>query len=198
MRGTGSHDIVVDDAFIPGYRTFSLRAPRRIDSPLYRLPAFSVLGPGPAANCLGIARHAIERFVELATAKRHAVSNALVGERAVAQLRLSEAEATLRAGRLLYFETLASFWGTVCAGETPTIEDRASLRLACVHAAQSAVRAVELVAGVSGSSAIQVAEPIERCWRDVRTAATHATVTEANYEATGRVLLGLEPGAALL
>jgi alkylation response protein AidB-like acyl-CoA dehydrogenase len=198
MRGTGSHDIVIDGAFIPEFRTFSLRAPRLIDAPLFRLPAFSVLGPGPAATCLGIARHALERFVELATAKRHTVSNALVGERTVAQLRLSEAEATLRAGRSLYFETLASFWTTVSSGETPTLEERAALRLACVHAAQSAVRAVDLVAGVSGSSAIQVAEPIERCWRDVHTAATHATVTEANYEATGRVLLGLEPGAALL
>jgi alkylation response protein AidB-like acyl-CoA dehydrogenase len=198
MRGTGSHDIVIEDAFIPDHRTFSLRAPRRIDAPLYRLPAFSVLGPGPAATCLGIARHAIDRFVELATAKRHTVSNALVGDRPVVQLRLSEAEVTLRAGRALYFETLASFWAAVCADETPTLEDRASLRLACVHAAQSAVRAVDLVAGVSGSSAIQVAEPIERLWRDVHTAATHATVTEVNYEATGRVLLGLEPGAALL
>lgn len=198
MRGTGSHDVVIANAFIPDYRTFSLRAQRHIDAPLYRLPAFSVLGPGPAATCLGIARHALDRFVELATAKRHTVSNTLVGERPVAQLRLSEAEATLRAGRALYFETLTSFWATVCEGAEPTLEQRASLRLACVHAAQSAVRAVELISGLSGSSAIQVAEPLERLSRDVHTAATHATVTETNYEATGRVLLGLEPGAALL
>jgi alkylation response protein AidB-like acyl-CoA dehydrogenase len=198
MRGTGSHDVVVADACIPEYRTFSLRAPRRIDAPLYRLPALSVLGPGPAATCLGIARHAIDRFIELATAKRHTVSNALVADRPVAQVRLSEAEAALRAGRALYLETLASFWATVCAGDTPTLEERASLRLACVHAARSAVQAVDLVAGVSGSSAIQVAEPLERLSRDVHTAATHATVTETNYEATGRVLLGVEPGPALL
>jgi alkylation response protein AidB-like acyl-CoA dehydrogenase len=198
MRGTGSHDIVVDNAFIPPDRTFSLLAPPRIATPLYRIPPFSVLGPGVAAVCLGIARHALDGFVELAQGKRHAVSNVLARERVVAQMRLSEAEATLRAARSFFYETAASAWAAACEDRTLSLEERALLRIASVNAAQASTRAVDLVFSVSGSSAIQASAPIERCWRDIHTAATHVTVAEANYEATGRVLLGLDPGPTLL
>jgi alkylation response protein AidB-like acyl-CoA dehydrogenase len=199
MRGTGSHDVVIDGAFVPEYRTFSLRDASRIDAPLYRLPAFSVLGPGPAAVCMGIVASAIERFTVLAKQKRHTVSNALVAERPIAQIRLSEAVATHRAARALYYETLQAFWDGVCgSSEPPGLEERVSLRLACVHAAQASVRCVDLLMSLTGSTGVQVSEPLERAWRDIHTAATHATVTETNYEATGRVLLGLDPGLALL
>ena len=38
LRGTGSHDIVVDDIFVPAELTFSLEDRDHIDRPLYRMP----------------------------------------------------------------------------------------------------------------------------------------------------------------
>ena len=70
--------------------------------------------------------------------------------------------------------------------------------MACVNAAEASVKAVDLVFGGAGSQAAQASFPIERCWRDVHTAATHVTVNTANYESTGRVLFGMEPGIALI
>ncbi len=198
LRGTGSHDIVVEDAFVPEAWAFSLGAPSRFDTPLYRIPPFSALGPGGGALTLGIARHAIEAFVDLAKRKRHAVSNTLAQERAVAQMRVSEAEGIVRAARAFYYESLDAIWAAACEGRTPTLEERSMLRIACVTAAQSSTRAVDLVFGISGSSAIQESAPIERCWRDVHAAATHATVAEVNHETTGKVLLGIDPGPVLL
>jgi indole-3-acetate monooxygenase len=198
MRGTGSHDILVNDAFVPLGWTFSLTAASRFETPLFQIPPFSALGPGGGALTLGIARHAIEAFVHLARAKRHAVSNTLAQDRQVAQLRLSEAEGTLRAARAFYYESLETIWARACEGRAPSLEERAMLRIACVTAAQASCRAVDLVLSVSGSSAIQASVPLERCWRDVHAAATHATIAEANFETTGKVLLGIDPGPVLL
>ena len=44
LRGTGSHDIVVDDIFVPAELTFSLEDPDHIDRPLYRMPFGSDAG----------------------------------------------------------------------------------------------------------------------------------------------------------
>jgi indole-3-acetate monooxygenase len=198
MRGTGSHDIAVDRAFVPAERTFSLTGPLKLDSPLFRIPAFSALGPGVAAVSLGIARHAIDGFVELAQAKRHAISNVNTQDRALARIRVSEAEGVLRAARAFYYESVEASWAMAQQHRQPSLEERALLRIACVNAAQSAARAVDLVFSVSGSSAIQASAPIERCWRDVHTAATHATVAEVNFETTGKVLFGQDPGPVLL
>lgn len=198
MRGTGSHDIVIEGAFVPEQRTYALVSLPRLARPLYRMAPFSTLGPGVAAVCLGIARHAVDAFVELAQTKRNSVNNTLMRESAVAQVRVSEAEAALQSGRAFFYEASGGIWDAAQEGRQASIRERAMLRMACVNAAQASVKAVDLVLGGSGSQAIQTSLPIERCWRDVHTAATHVTLNVSNYESTGRVLFGMEPGIALI
>ena len=198
MRGTGSHDIVISGAFVPEARTYSLVSAVRMDTPLYRMAPFSTLGPGVAAVCLGIARHAIDVFAGLAQTKRNSVNNTLMRESAVAQVRISEAEAALQSGRAFFYGACETIWEAAQEGRPATLRERALLRMACVNAAEASVKAVDLVFGGAGSQAAQASFPIERCWRDVHTAATHVTVNTANYESTGRVLFGMEPGIALI
>ena len=68
LRGTGSHDIVVDDVFVPAERTFSLRTrSRRSTSFSDAISCHSVCGC--AALCLGIAQAARDTLLELASSK---------------------------------------------------------------------------------------------------------------------------------
>ncbi|MEO6398129.1 MAG: acyl-CoA dehydrogenase family protein [Tepidiformaceae bacterium] len=198
MRGTGSHDIVIEGAFVPERRTYGLVSLPRIARPLYRMAPFSTLGPGVGAVCLGIARHALDVYVELAQTKRHSVNNSLMREGALAQVRVSEAEVALQSGRAFFYEATGNIWAAAKEGRQVSIRERALLRMACVNAAQASVTAVDLVFGGAGSQAAQVSLPIERCWRDLHTAATHVTLNVSNYESTGRVLFGMEPGIALI
>ena len=198
MRGTGSHDIVIEGVFVPEARTYSLVSAPRMARPLYSMAPFSTLGPGVAAVCLGIARHAIDAFVELAQTKRNSVNNTLLRESAVAQVRASEAEASLQSGRAFFYEATGNIWQAAQEGRAATLRERALLRMACVNAAQASIKAVDLVFGGAGSQAVQASFPLERCWRDVHTAATHVTLNVSNYESTGRVLFGMEPGIALI
>ena len=76
LRGTGSHDIVVDDIFVPAELTFSLEDPDHIDRPLYRMPFAATLGAWCAAICLGIARASNRHITRLGLFKSDGGSGA--------------------------------------------------------------------------------------------------------------------------
>ena len=59
---------------------------------------------------LGIARHALEAFKDLAGVKKPTRSQDLLRARAVAQSQLGEAEGLLRAGRAFLLEALDEAW----------------------------------------------------------------------------------------
>ena len=67
MRGTGSQDFVVDDVFVPSAHTCFLGEPPLEAGPLYRPRTFLATAFIPVvANSLGIARGAIDTFVDMA------------------------------------------------------------------------------------------------------------------------------------
>jgi len=69
LRGTGSHDVVVEDVFVPAERTFTNRDPIQLDGPLYQMPFSATMAAGCSAICLGIAQAAIDTLQELAGTK---------------------------------------------------------------------------------------------------------------------------------
>jgi alkylation response protein AidB-like acyl-CoA dehydrogenase len=74
LRGTGSHDVVVDEVFVPAERTFSFTDAHQLDQPLSRMPFFAMLSAGCAAICLGIAQAATDTLLELGSSKVVATS----------------------------------------------------------------------------------------------------------------------------
>jgi hypothetical protein len=70
-------------------------------------------------------------------------------------------------------------------------EQRGLLWLASTQAATQAVQAVELLFTAAGASAVYANTGLERCLRDVRTAAQHICVTPTNFELAGQLALGL-------
>jgi indole-3-acetate monooxygenase len=117
----------------------------------------------------------------------------LLRERASAQAKLARAEATLRAGRVLLYDTLSEAWQANLAGETFSLGQKADMLLAMTHAVNSAVRAVELMYRVAGTSGIYHRNPLERYFRDVEVLRHHAFGAESRYETVGQVYLGLPP-----
>ena len=117
MRGTGSHDIEVEDLFVPEERTFSALDRRaRVTGPINRIHGFDLAGCGFCCVGLGVARAAIDAFVELATVKVPRSSSDLLRDRAMVQAQVGEAEAMLRSGRALLFDVVEEMWQTVLGG----------------------------------------------------------------------------------
>ena len=198
LRGTGSHDVVADDLFVPEERTFSAAERRaRVTGPVNSIPGFDLAGCGFACVGLGVARAAIDALVELAAAKTPRASTALLRERPGVQAQVGEAEAVLRAGRAFLFEVAGRMGEDAAAGHQITAPQRAELRLAMTHAAQGAARATHLMSVAAGVTSIFTASPLERYARDAEVVTRHVQLQYPNYEAVGRTLLGLESTSPL-
>jgi alkylation response protein AidB-like acyl-CoA dehydrogenase len=198
MRGTGSHDVVVDGLFVPEERTFSAAERRaRVTGPVNSIPGFDLAGCGFACVGLGVARAAIDALVELAAAKTPRYATTLLRERPQVQAQVGEAEALLRAGRAFLFEVAGEMQQDAAAGRQIAEPQRAQLRLAMTHAAQGAARATHMMSVAAGASSIFTASPLERYTRDAEVVTRHIQLQALNYEAVGRTLLGLESTSPL-
>ena len=198
MRGTGSHDIEVEDLFVPEEHTFSALDRRaRVTGPMNRMHGFDLAGCGFCCVGLGVARAAIDEFVELAQVKVPRMSSDLLRERPMVQARIGEAEARLRSGRAFLFDTVQQMWETVLAGDFVTERQRSDLRMAMTHAAQSAAQATHMVCATAGTTSIFNSSPLERYARDAEVVTRHNQLQFVNYEAVGRTMLGLESNSPL-
>jgi alkylation response protein AidB-like acyl-CoA dehydrogenase len=198
LRGTGSHDYAVCGLFVPRARAIPFDAAPRARGPLYRLPRQALLDNMMAALPLGIARTAIDTLVEIAAGgKRPAGAGAPLAERATVQADVARAEALYLSGRALLYDSVAQSWEAAQDGRELSVREIAVLRLARTHAVQAAMQAVDLMYTDAGGAAIYTRNPLERCFRDIHTVTQHVSMNPANYEVSGRVLLGLAPDRAL-
>jgi indole-3-acetate monooxygenase len=186
MRGTGSHDVEFADIFVPDDLTFT------------QAEALANLGASLAPVALGVARHALDEFVELASTKVPTGSRSLLRDRVTAQAQLGEAEGYLQAARSLFYETASEAEVRRVAKRPPTDSERARVRLGSVMAAQHSARAVDLIYDAAGLTAASLDCPIERCWRDVHVVRQHITLATTRFEVVGRVCLGMAPGSPLI
>ena len=193
LRGTGSHDVVVRDLFVPARLASFYTDPIVLPGPRYRIPFTSRVIPGLAAMALGVARSAIEALVDLAVDKRHERSSQPLREDRGAQTRLSQAEALVGSARLFLFDTISRLWNDVMAGREATMQARAQVRLASWHAVSSATQAVDLIYLTGGATSLYATCPLERAFRDVHAMTQHIAVHPRILETAGRVLFGLEP-----
>jgi alkylation response protein AidB-like acyl-CoA dehydrogenase len=195
LRGTGSCNFQVHDLFVPEEHTLSAFTAKPVQSgTLYATPMITIFAASVPCVSIGIARAAIDAFVELAEAKTPMGSTVQLRDKPIAQADLGRAEAILRSGRAFLFEAVEEIWDHVAAGRTPTLRQRAIVRLAAAKAADASVQAVDLLFNAAGGTALFESNPIGRCFRDVHATTQHIGTNANNYELAGRVLLGLDPG----
>jgi indole-3-acetate monooxygenase len=195
LRGTGSNDYAIENVFVPADRTMPAFEAQGVQpGTLYRMPIASLFPWALAAVTLGIARAAIDAFVELAAIKTPMTSQTVLRDKPVAQSAVGRADAMLRAARAGFIDAIETQWLEIAAGRTPSLAGRAGVRSATAFAGEACVRAIELVYNAAGGSAILASGRLDRCFRDVRVAVQHIGLSTNSYEPAGRVLLGLEPG----
>ena len=198
LRGTGSHDTVAGDLFVPDARVFSLLDGPVIDRPLYRFPIFGYFALSIAAAALGNARGTIEDFAALATHKVGMGSTRTLAQRSPTHAAVAEAEASLRGARALYYEAIEAAWEAVQREEQVPLELRNGLRLAATHAVRTSADVVRSMYDLGGGTAIYDDSPLQRRFRDAHTATAHFQVNEASAELPGRILLGQPADSAML
>lgn len=198
MRGSGSHDVEVNDVFVPDNHVVSHFGGVQYDTPLHRFPLGPRLSYNKVAVALGIARHALDVFYEIATEKKPRFSSSKLRERPFVQHAIAKAEVRLRASRALVFELTETLWRHVQDDTDIPDATRALFHIACSDAAQACAESVDRVCEAAGTTANQLESPLERIARDVRVVRQHLTVAPQHIDDGGRMLLGLPPMEMML
>lgn len=196
LRGSGSHNVKADGAVIePKWHGVDLMlTPALYDNPVFRIPVPLRLSYNKVAIGLGIAKGALETFVDIANNKVPMMSASKLADRPIAQYRLAEMTGKYRAARALVFEAMGVVEDELLAGaEMPSPKTTLDARLACTYAAQACMEVTDVVHAACGTSASQMNNPLERKLRDAHGAASHRWVASPLYENIGSVLFGKEP-----
>jgi len=198
LRGTGSHDSVADEVFVPNERVLSIFDGPVIDRPLYRFPPFGFFAACITAAAMGNARAAIDDFVDLAGTKKGVAASRTLAERSTIQVAVASAESSLEAARAGYYQAIDAAWQASQDGPSVPLEARTRLRLAATHGVRVSADVVRTMYDLAGGSAIYDGAPLQRRFRDAFTATAHFQVNEASRELPGRILLGQTTETAML
>jgi alkylation response protein AidB-like acyl-CoA dehydrogenase len=199
LRGTGSLDFSVSDVFVPTEYTIRPGVDRAtVDEPMARFPNVTLLALGIAAVGVGVARRALDEFVELASDKTPQFSSRTLSESGFAQSEFARAEARLRAASAYLRDEVGTACAVAGAGDRVTVESRVAMRLAAAHAAVESVAAVDAAWTLAGGTAVYDSSPLGRCLRDVHVVTQHIMVAPKLNETLGRSLLGVEFNPAMI
>ena len=197
LRGTGSHDIVVDDVFVPEERTYSFMDPVLLDRPLYRMPFWATMAAGCAAVCAGLAQRALDTVFELAASKVTVDPSPDLRDRSAVRSQVAASAAQLDAARLLLQTAVSDLWETCTQSAQVTDTQCARLWTGAVHMAQTAKTIITNMYEVAGTSALYMDCPIERAHRDVHAICQHAILAPMWFEQAGKVYFGLTSNSPL-
>jgi acyl-CoA dehydrogenase len=176
MRGTGSHDIVLDSVFVPD-AAIGLRRPAGRWSPAWHVVAMHAL-PLIYAVYVGIAEAARALAIRQAAGRRHdAGTQELVG-------RMENELATARMALRQMVDA--------AAGGRPGIETTNEVMIGRAVAGRAAIRSVEVAMEVASGAGFYRDLGLERLFRDVQGARYHPVRGSAQLTYAGRVALGLD------
>lgn len=206
LCGTGSKTIVVEDAFVPSFRVATFadlltgRGPgTKVNAnPLYMQPMLAVVPHCLVGPALGMARGALQAFIEQVSGRttRGAVAggNNRMAEFATVQMRVAEATASIDAAQLMIHRDLRETSEAVEQGTQVDIAMRMRNRLTHTFATRLLTQAVDAVFLAAGGSALGLHHPVQRFWRDIHAAGSHISLNwDAVSSMYGQHVFGLEP-----
>ena len=196
LRSTASDTFSLSDHFVRHDHSLTRDDPSecREAGPLYRLSSISIYEIVFAGVALGIARGAMDAFVEVARNKVPRGMKSPLRDNAVVQAGTAQAEVGLQSARVYLMHVIDTLWSGVRApGGSLTLEHRMALRLASTHAIHRAREAVDFAYHSSGASAIFESHPLERRFRDIHTVTQQLQGRMAHFETVGAWMLGGDP-----
>ena len=207
LKGTGSKDIKVVDAFVPEHRTVkSLELGGKNppgselhDSYIYRVEMgmyFNTLLSGPI---LGATHGVMLEYLDQTRSRFGSMFGEKVSEQAPVQQKIGESYEELRTSDLI-IDNLCNFLHEKGqAGESIKGDDRLKIRRETAMAVQLCMKSGTRLSSMMGVTAQTGRNAAQRHFRDLRTMSTHGAVHWDNATTpTGRYLLGIETGDPLI
>ncbi|HEX2367546.1 MAG TPA: acyl-CoA dehydrogenase family protein [Bradyrhizobium sp.] len=192
LRGTASDQFALKDFFVRSDHSITREFERecREDGPLYRMGNGTCYQVGFSGVACGIARGALDCFLDLARNKVPRGGKSPLKDNAVVQSGLAQSEANLRAARAYLLQSMAEIWKHLCAGTMIRVEQRMTVRMASTHAIHKAREAVDFAYNAAGATAIFDNHPLERRFRDIHTVTQQLQGRASHFETVGAWMMG--------
>jgi alkylation response protein AidB-like acyl-CoA dehydrogenase len=193
LRGTASDQFALDNFFVRSDYSITREFDQecRESGPLYRMGSGTCYQVGFAGVACGIARGALDHFVDVARNKVPRGQKSTLRDNAVVQSGLAQAEVNLRAARGFVLQSMADVWKSLKAGSLITVEQRIVIRMAATHAIHKAREAVDFAYHAAGATAIFENHPLERRFRDIHTVTQQLQGRLSHFETVGAWMLGV-------
>lgn len=206
LRGTGSKTIVLNDVFVPDYRSLSMEAVNRGESPGREVNTHPMYGGPMGANFVGAmsvpAIGAAMGLIELVRARLESKVQAVDttnspytgNDITTTMARFAEVAASVDASRTLLLWN-ADHYALLPAKDLSVVEGQ-KLRRDMTFTAQQARRGANRLYEECGGSGLAETSPLQQFWRDTNAAAAHHGLTwDWQADAWTRASVGLEvPG----
>ncbi|PND55459.1 hydroxylase [Mycobacterium sp. ENV421] len=205
LRGTGSKDVIVKDAFVPSYRTMdatkvmdgTAQREAGMTDTLYLMPWSTMFPLGISAATIGIAEGALAAALDYQR-ERVSASGVAIKDDPYVMYAIAEAAADINAARQELLANADRIYDMVDAGKDVSFEDRAAGRRTQIRAVWRAVSAVDEIFARCGGNAARMDKPLQRYWRDVHVGQAHAIhVPGTVYHASALSSLGVDPQGPL-
>jgi 3-hydroxy-9,10-secoandrosta-1,3,5(10)-triene-9,17-dione monooxygenase len=206
LRGTGSKDVEAAEQFVPEHMTLAVSDTKGGPTPgsavnpgpLFQMPVFALFPYMLSGVALGIAEGLIDEFSAIRN-RTGKMTGARIAEIQSTQMRLGEATAYARASRRVQEANCREAEQMIAAGEVPDMRTKARYRLEGAYAVDWAVRAVDLMFGLSGAAGLYESGHAARAFRDAHAVKQHFSFnTDIASTTYGRVALGLPSDNATL
>ena len=200
LQGTGSNDIVVQEAFVPDYRThkqedgFHLTNPgvTKASASLYRIPwaqifarVVSTPAIGACKDALNLYKEDIQTKVSMDTSK-HATDPSTLERIAQAANAIDEMEAVM-------FENLDEMVNYVNAGQQIPIDKRAQYRYQASLVIDKSMEVIDSLFSMAGGRSVFLGSDIQQRFLDIHTARAHVANNPTHFSRNlGRIYLGLD------
>jgi 3-hydroxy-9,10-secoandrosta-1,3,5(10)-triene-9,17-dione monooxygenase len=200
LRGTGSNDVEVDDAFVAEPMTVAVNelgggpTPGSAVNPntLYALPVFSLFPYVLSGVALGNAQACLDDYVDLARHRASTYNRARLGDLQSTQIKIAEASSKIDAARLIMRSTCIEAMAEARRGYVPGIAAKTRTRRDGAYAVNLCTEAVSLLFAASGARGLYTSGALQRQFRDAHAINSHIAF---NFDAAGtnygRVALGL-------
>lgn len=205
LRGTGSKDVIVKDAFVPSYRTMdamkvmdgTAQREAGMTDPLYLMPWSTMFPLGISSATIGIAEGALAAALDYQRERVNS-SGVAIKDDPYVMYAIGEAAADINAARQELLTNADRIYDMVAAGKEVSFADRAAGRRTQVRAVWRAVSAVDEIFARCGGNATRMDKPLQRYWRDVHVGQAHAIhVPSTVYHASALSSLGVDPQGPL-
>ncbi|HUZ74073.1 MAG TPA: acyl-CoA dehydrogenase family protein [Stellaceae bacterium] len=205
LKGTGSQDVVVEDAFVPAHRAHKVLDFYQCVGPgqalntgaLYRIPAAQILYLGVACGAIGALQGMVGAFLDYGRS-RATVRGKTVDD-PFAQLACAEAAATVDELKLVLHRNLRNLMDFAERGEVPPLAERVRYKFQSAWGVERCGQAALRLFKASGAHGLRSDLPFGRILADLNAGRQHVSNQPEYFgRAWGTMLLGGPEPAELM